>query len=195
MSARLSTLFPLACSGLIYAAVPRIIPCLVAASLNVGESSGFSSPWSSANAFASPKSRTFILPSGVTLIFAGFRSRCITPFSWAASRASAICRASFRASSTGIGPVFIRSARVDPSISSITRKFVPSDSSRPYMAAMLGWLREASNFASRWNRATRSASRANSSGRILIATSRPSFISLAWYTSPIPPLPSWEVIS
>ena len=84
-------------------------PCCVAASLSVGEFDkiqfGFCSP---ANAFANPKSSTFTLPSGVTLILAGFRSRWITPFSWAASRASAICRASFRDSSTGIGP------RLDP---------------------------------------------------------------------------------
>ena len=37
MSALLSTLSPRACSGDIYAAVPRITPCCVAASLSVGE--------------------------------------------------------------------------------------------------------------------------------------------------------------
>ena len=37
MSARLSTAFPRACSGDMYAAVPRITPCMVAAPLIVGE--------------------------------------------------------------------------------------------------------------------------------------------------------------
>ena len=39
--------------------------------------------------------------------------------------------------------------------------------------------REAKLLASLWNRATRSVSRANSSGSTLMATSRPSFVSLA----------------
>ena len=41
-------------------------------------------------AFARPKSSTFTTPSGVTLMFAGLRSRWTMPFSCAASRASAI---------------------------------------------------------------------------------------------------------
>ena len=44
---------------------------------------------------------------------------------------------------------------------------------------MLGWFSEARILASRWNRASRSASCANASGRILIATSRSSFVSRA----------------
>ena len=44
-------------------------------------------------AFANPKSSTLTLPSGVTLTFAGLRSRWMMPFSCAASSASAICRA------------------------------------------------------------------------------------------------------
>ena len=42
--------------------------------------------------FASPKSSTLTLSSGVILMFAGFRSRWPMPFSWAASSASEICR-------------------------------------------------------------------------------------------------------
>src|SRR5438034_11272606 len=42
------------------------------------------------------------------------------PFSWAASNASAICRAIGSASSTGIEPAAMRSASVGPSTSSIT---------------------------------------------------------------------------
>ena len=36
------------------------------------------------SSFASPKSRTLTRPSRVSITFAGFRSRCTTPFSWAA---------------------------------------------------------------------------------------------------------------
>ena len=53
---------------------------------------------------ARPKSSTFTVPSGVTLMFAGFRSRWTMPRSCAASSASAICRAIGSASSSGIGP-------------------------------------------------------------------------------------------
>ena len=43
------------------------------------------------SAFASPKSSTFTVPSGRTLMLAGFRSRWMMPCSCAASSASAIC--------------------------------------------------------------------------------------------------------
>ena len=51
--------------------------------------------------FASPKSSTLTTPSGVILMLAGFRSRWTMPFSCAASRASAICRAIASASAMG----------------------------------------------------------------------------------------------
>src|SRR5262244_242898 len=60
---------------------------------------------------------------------------------------------------------------------------------------MFGWFSDASTSASRRKRVTRSASRENSSGRILIATSRLSLVSRARYTSPIPPFPRRAVIS
>src|SRR5438132_757306 len=60
------------------------------------------------------------------------------------------------------------------------------------MIATLGWLNEARTFASRWNRATRSWSAVNPSGRILTATSRSSRVSRARYTSPMPPAPMSE---
>src|SRR5436190_19304832 len=56
---------------------------------------------------------------------------------------------------------------------------------------MFGWLSAARVFASRSNRARRSGSSAKASGRILIATSRSSFVSRARYTSPMPPSPSF----
>ena len=64
--------------------------------------------------FASPKSSTFTMPSGVTLMLAGFRSRWTMPFSCAASSASAIWRAMVSASSSGIGP-FRCARQVSPS--------------------------------------------------------------------------------
>ena len=66
--------------------------------------------------------------------------------------------------------------------------------SKPYTWAMLEWLREASSFASRSKRARRSASPATSAGSTLIATSRPSVVSVARYTSPIPPWPMRELM-
>ena len=49
--------------------------------------------------FGEPEVQDLHTPSGVTLTFAGLRSRCTMPFSWAASSASAICRAIGSASS------------------------------------------------------------------------------------------------
>src|ERR1019366_4082057 len=62
------------------------------------------------------------------------------------------------------------------------------------MAAMLGWLRLASTCASRSKRAIRAASSAKASSSTLIATSRFSLVSVARYTTPIPPSPSFDVI-
>ena len=113
MSARLSTIRPLACSGAMYAAVPRIIPAPV---ISAGEvivaicETSFppACPAEAASlrrrvpsiAFARPKSSIFTRPSGRTLIFAGLRSRWMIPCSCAASSASAICLAIGSASSS-----------------------------------------------------------------------------------------------
>ena len=70
--------FPRACSGLMYAAVPMITPICVAMAVSVGDSDGSPSGFGS-SAFASPKSRTLTVPSSRTLMFAGLRSRWITP--------------------------------------------------------------------------------------------------------------------
>ena len=134
MSARLSTALPRACSGDMYAAVPRIIPaCVIAGVVIVGacDMPGDIAPVGS-SAFARPKSSTFTTPSGRSLMLAGLRSRWMMPCSCAASRASAICLAMGSASSTGIAPWAIRSASVGPSTSSMTRALAPSASSRPW---------------------------------------------------------------
>jgi len=61
-----------------------------------------------------PSQRMPVSPA-VILMFAGFKSRCMMPFSCAVSRVSAICLARWRVSSTGIGVAAKRSARVGPS--------------------------------------------------------------------------------
>ncbi len=169
MSVRRSTGFPRACSGLMYAAVPRIVPRMVIAGyVSVGELAGLEpglslslrAPGSvGANIFANPKSRTLSLPSGRTLMFAGLRSRCTTPRSCAASSASAIWREIDTTSSKSIGPRAMRSASVSPSTSSMTMASRTwsdperPDSSTPYTAAMFGWFSAARSSASRWKRA------------------------------------------
>ena len=155
MSARLSTVFPRACSGDIYAAVPRIIPaCVMAGVVIVGDIDRLGDELAAGSiAFARPKSSTFTVLSPRTLMFAGFRSRWMTPCSCAASSASAICLAIGNASSIGIAPRAMRCDRSSPSISSITSARTPPDSSRPWICAIFGWFREASVCASRLNRA------------------------------------------
>ena len=62
---------------------------------------------SASQALARPKSRTLTVPSLLSLMLAGLRSRWTMPCWCAASRAWAICRAMGMASSTGIGPRLI----------------------------------------------------------------------------------------
>ena len=96
--------------------MPRITPTpvIIAGEVIVGDA--VTSAWPAAAAgcasFASPKSSTFTVPSGVTLMFAGFRSRWMMPCSCAASSASAICCAIGSASSSGIGPRAMRCEQV-----------------------------------------------------------------------------------
>ena len=70
MSERRSTSSPRACSGEAYAAVPTVLPVFVRTACPAS--------------FATPKSRIFASPLAVTMIFAGFTSRCTIPASWAA---------------------------------------------------------------------------------------------------------------
>src|SRR2546427_12520932 len=86
-----------------YPAVPRIMPVLVGLIVSVGEFAGSKILVSLSNALARPKSSTFTLPSAVSLMLAGFRSRWMIPFSCAASSASAICRAMGSASASADG--------------------------------------------------------------------------------------------
>ena len=61
------------------------------------------------------------------------------------------------------------------------------------MPAMLGWEKAARARASSSKRARRSGSAAKLAGSTFRATSRPSLVSWARQTSPIPPAPSFEV--
>ena len=83
--------------------------CVIAGVVMVGDCETFGDEAVGSIAFANPKSNTFTVPSGRTLMFAGFRSRWMIPCSCAASNASAICFAMGSASSIGIGPRAIRS--------------------------------------------------------------------------------------
>ena len=80
------------------------------------------------------------------------------PCSCAASRASAICVAIGMASSSGIAP---RAMRCDEIVALDELHHEGSHACallEPIDAAMWGWFSEASVFASRWKRATRSES-------------------------------------
>lgn len=66
ISARRSTTPPRACSGLIYPAVPNIIPASVAHIVNVGEFGTVGAAVRS-TFLASPKSRTFTTPDQFAL--------------------------------------------------------------------------------------------------------------------------------
>ena len=65
---------------------------IIAGVVIVGDCETFGALPAGSMALARPKSRTFTVPSGRTLMFAGFKSRWMIPCSCAASSASAICR-------------------------------------------------------------------------------------------------------
>ena len=139
----------------------------------VGELARSETSASSEVAFARPKSSTFTLPVGVTLMFDGFKSRWTMPRSCAASSASASCRAMARASfqwKHAEGDPVRQRGPLDQFEDE--RQRATRDSSSPWMCAMFGWFRVARSSASRWNLATRLRSVVNVSGRTLIAMSR-----------------------
>ncbi len=129
-SVRRSVSLPRACSGLMNSGVPTISPGVEVSMTTVGERD-MSPAIGRLIALASPKSRTLTLPSGVILMFAGFRSRWITPFSCANSSASAIWAPMRSASAIDSGPPTSRWASVSPSTSSMTMYRVEPSSSAP----------------------------------------------------------------
>ena len=68
-----SVSLPFACSGDMYAAVPKITPG-TEAPISVGKFESVAARWSS-KTLANPKSSTFTFPLEVNLMLAGFKSR------------------------------------------------------------------------------------------------------------------------
>ncbi len=101
---------PRACSGLMYAAVPRITPAAVARAVSVGEcvDRGRGAGRVGFEDLREAEVEELHLPSPVTFTFAGFRSRWTIPFSCAASSASAICLAYTKANLRGRAPAVSR---------------------------------------------------------------------------------------
>ena len=130
MSARWSTGLPRACSGLIYAAVPRMTPlCVIAGDVIVGDVRDPAVPdrGPARSPSPDPKSSTLTVPSARTLMLAGLRSRWMMPRSCAASSASAIClRDPERLVHRNRAPRDALRER-SPSTSSMTSAVAPSD--------------------------------------------------------------------
>ena len=139
---------------------------------------------------ARPKSIS-LAPDFVSITLPGLRSRCTTPARCARSSASAIWAPSRSISASGSGPVRepLRPAsrpRPAPSRGSRCRPRARRRSS----VQMCGWLSVETVFASRSKRARTSGFADRCCGSTLTATSRPSRVSRARYTSPMPPAPS-----
>ena len=108
----------------------------------------------------------------------------------------AICRASVSASSTGNGPscdtIGQRLAFDELEHERADRAGGGHVVFHAVDGGDVRMIERASTRASRSKRASRSGSAVSDAGRILIATSRPSVVSRARYTSPMPPTPSRE---
>ena len=157
-SVRASSSFPNACSGDIYATVPRAEPGLVICSLessNVASSDAVSpvAPTPLAT-FASPKSKIFACPRVVTKMFAGLMSRCTIPFACAASSASAVSIPIAINGSSSIGLPPIRCFSVVPSKNSMAINALPLVSPTSYIVQMFGWFSAEAACASLSNRAS-----------------------------------------
>ena len=118
-SLRASAACPRACSGLMYAGVPRTTS--LACDPRRRHSRGRRRRIGGCG-LARPKSSTLTTPSRRILMFDGLRSRWTIPASCAAPIASAICPATATASAVGIAPCLMRSDRSSPSTSSITMR-------------------------------------------------------------------------
>ena len=107
ISARLSTLLPLACSGAMYAAVPRMTPTSVAAMVSVGEFSALvCGSRGLVNAFANPKSSSLTAPSRRDLYIVRLQiamNDALVVRIFQSGRRSVM--AIFQASSNGSGPL------------------------------------------------------------------------------------------
>ena len=199
MSARLSTALPRACSGDMYAAVPRMRPAAVPVCASVGDCDR-----SAEDVTPRPSPRPGLGEAEVEdLDLAVRRQLDVGGLEVAVDDALLVGalerlgdllrdRRSPRRVAAARASIARRGPRLRPAPAPGTS--CPPASSRPWIAATFGWLSAASSCASRRKRASRSGSCATSAGSTLRATSRPSFVSVARYTSPIPPAPRADVI-
>ena len=136
---------------------------------------------SARSAFASPKSSTFTMPSGVILMLAGLRSRWTMPLLVRrVERVGDLPRDRERLVDRAAARCAIRSASVSPSTSSSTSARTPPASPRGRRSRRCAddSATRASALRARSAPAARDRS-LNARGRILIATSRPSLVSRA----------------
>ena len=133
-----------------------------------------------------------MLPACVTNTFSGFRSRCTIPASCARTSARTIGTAISTARAAGMRAPASRPRNGVPSRYSSTMYGVPSNSSTSWMTTMLSWLSRAVVRASIRKRSVCSGELVV---RNFIATRRPSFVSRASTTRPMPPRPSSRMTS
>ena len=167
------------------------VPTVWRASMLSSEDDSGVLPMSTACSRARPKSRILACPSGATTMFAGFRSRWMTPTPWACASASDSCSAMSRTCIGAGGACRICAESVAPFTYSMTMCTPSSDSRTSYTAAMWGWLRRAAARASRRRRRRRSAASEPAVPlRVFSATRRWRRVSSARKTSPLAPAPS-----
>jgi hypothetical protein len=121
----------------------------------------------------------------------GLTSRCTMPLAWAACSASAVCARMASVAATGSGPAAIRWYSDSPSTNAITR-YIASPlgvlvSPKSYTSTTLGWRSAARMRASARNRAAKPGSDSDARISTFTATTRPSTVSVARQTLPIPP--------
>ena len=140
--------------------------------------------------FANPKSRTLAMASRETIRFSGFKSRCTMPISCALARASAICAAIVTALRNGIGPA-------DKHLSHrlAIHQFHGNVARAVHLPELInrdnvGMVERAGGTGFLLKARQASGCETRSMERVLMATSRSRRVSLARYTSPIPPAPS-----
>ena len=162
MSVRLSSAFPRACSGLMYAAVPRTTPSCVVAAVIVGEIARSTGRRIAGQCLGQAEVEHLHGAVGPQLDVGRLQvAMDDTPLMRRLERVRDLLRdrqSLFR----GIGPCAMRSASVGPSTSSSTSARSAAGFLETVNRAMFGWFRTARTCASRANRARRSASPAKS---------------------------------
>jgi hypothetical protein len=168
MSARLSTGRPRACSGLMYAAVPRIIPIAVPALVIVGTIVGVEFGLRgdlAGDRLGQPEVEDLHVAGGRQLHVRRLEiAMDDPPFMRVLEAFRNLLRDRDRFVPGAARRGSIRSRSVSPGTSSMARKRMPLASWSPKICAMFGWLSCASTWASRSNLASRSGSFAKTAG-------------------------------